>query len=114
MKLQLQIPRQELRPPHPKTPIFPGIRTTAHDQIRTRHTTLLFQPRLQFRVDRLLHLSRAPLLEDLDEDELVGTREVEVRVFADYLVGFVLGYDLVAGLQWHQRGRCEGQEGGLF
>jgi len=40
------------------------------------------------------------LLEDLDEDELIGAREVEVRVFADYLVGFVLGYDLVAGREW--------------
>lgn len=36
----------------------------------------------------------ATLLEDLDENELVGTGQAEIGVFADDLVGFVLGDDL--------------------
>jgi hypothetical protein len=46
-------------------------------------------------IDRLFQICVSALLEYLDKDEFVGTLEVEVRVFADYFVGVVFGYDLV-------------------
>jgi hypothetical protein len=54
----------------------------------------------------LLELCVSALLEDLDEDEVVGALEAEVRVFADEFVGLVLGYHLVT-VEWSQNGSWE-------
>lgn len=93
----LQLASQELRPSQTKTPILPRVRRNADNQIRTGDAALLLEALRQRRVDSLLLSSIAALLENLDEDELVGAGEAEVGVLTDDLVGLVLGDDLCAG-----------------
>ena len=89
-----KIPRQKLLPPQPKRPILPLILSHANNQILLWKPTLLAQPLGQTSIHGRLLLCVSPLLEDLDQNQLVSALVPETRVFEDELVGLVLRYDL--------------------
>lgn len=49
---------------------------------------------MQCRVDALFLLRLAALLENLNDDELVASRETEVRVLTNEFIILMLGYNL--------------------
>lgn len=89
-----QLPGQELGPSQTEAPVLARVGGDADDQVGAGHAALLVEALGQGGVHGLLLGGVAALLEDLDEDELVGAREAEVGVLADHLVGLVLGDDL--------------------
>jgi hypothetical protein len=94
----LQCPSHKLRLPHPETPILLLILSTRNNQIRPLQPTLSLQLFSETRKHVLLVFSSPPLLEDLNEHQIVCPLETKPRVFADDFAWLVLRYDLVADL----------------
>jgi len=81
--LTLQLTRQKLRPPHPKTPILLFVSSHTDYQICLWNSAFFFQSLCQCCIYILFLLCCASLLEYLDEDEFVAAGEGESGVFED-------------------------------
>jgi hypothetical protein len=68
-------------------------------------TPVFLQPLLQLGIQSLLQLRIPTLLENLYEDQFIRPGKMEVCAFADYFLGFVLGYDLVSVERVSSEGR---------
>lgn len=89
------ITNKERRPSSPNAPILLLVPVNGNEQIITLKPTLLFQFIGDRRVKLLFCSGVAALLENLDENQLVGACVAEVEVFEYHLFGIVLGDDLL-------------------
>lgn len=78
----------------PKTPILLLIPRNSNNQIPAPKPTLLPQFLRKSSIKSLLRSVVPTLLENLNKDKLIRAFEAKIGVFANELVGVVLGYDL--------------------
>lgn len=90
----LQITSQELRDAIPEAPILLRVSADGDDKIMALYSALGLELLRERRVEGLFCLCVPALLENLDENEVVGPLKPEVGILADELVGIVLCDDL--------------------
>src|SRR5919107_1758658 len=90
-----EVALEELGAPQDEGPVLAGVRGDGDDEVAGSQAGGLLQPSRQPGVERPLLGLRAPLLEDLQDDEVVGALDAQAGVLADELSRVVFGDHLV-------------------